>query len=145
MSADMVHTFIPGVPIPQGSVSVYGGRVVGVTPKLRAWRGQVRAGTMARHAGDPLDGPIRVAMAFQLTPPKRPRWWAPAVKPDLDKLIRAVLDSLSTTKAEAGVITDDARVVEIVAAKAYHATPGVMVTISPVREIPQLVGENGGI
>lgn len=126
----MVHAFIPGTPVPQGSVSVYGGRVVGVTPKLKAWRSLVRAGTMAHHTGEPMDGPLRVAMAFQLEPPQKPRWWAPAVKPDLDKLVRAVLDSLSTTKDLAGVIRDDARVVEIVAAKAYHGTPGVVVTVT---------------
>lgn len=126
----MIHAFIPGTPIPQGSVSVFRGRVVAVKPELRKWRGLVRAVMLARHAGAPLDGPLEVSLAFQLTPPKRPRWWAPAVKPDLDKLVRGVLDSLSTTKDAAGVITDDARVVRIVAAKAYHERPGVAVTVT---------------
>ncbi len=126
----MIHTFIPGTPVPQGSVNNYRGRIVGVTPKLREWRLKIRAATMAKHEGEPLDGPITVSLVFQLAPPQRPRWPLPAVKPDLDKLIRAVMDSLSTTKQLRGVITDDARVVNITAAKTYHGNPGVLVTIS---------------
>jgi Holliday junction resolvase RusA-like endonuclease len=126
----MIHAFIPGTPVPQGSVNVYGGHIVGVTPKLREWRLKIRSGTMARHAGEPLDGPLTVSLVFQIAPPKRPRWSLPAVKPDLDKLIRAALDSLSTTRHLRGVITDDARIISITATKTYHGTPGVMVTIT---------------
>ncbi|WP_229994392.1 RusA family crossover junction endodeoxyribonuclease [Arthrobacter sp. Bi26] len=81
-----------------------------------------------------------VSLVFQLVPPKKPRSWAPAVKPDLDKLIRAVLDSLSTTKNRKtkavikGVITDDARIIEITAAKTYHGNPGVLITITHAGE-----------
>jgi Holliday junction resolvase len=125
----MIHAFIPGTPVPQGSVNNYGGRIVAVTPKLRAWRLKIRAATMAKHEGEPLDGPITVHMVFQIAPPKRPRWPLPAVKPDLDKLVRACLDSLSTTKHLRGVITDDARVVSLTATKTYHGNPGVMITI----------------
>jgi len=126
----IIHTFVPGTPVPQGSVNVYRGRVVGVTPKLKAWRLKIRAATLARHSGEPWDGPIMVNLVFQLAPPKRPRWPLPAVKPDLDKLVRAVLDSLSTTKHLRGVIRDDARVVSFTATKTYHGTPGVMITIT---------------
>ena len=133
----MIHTFVPGKAVPQGSVDVYRGRIVGVKAPLKKWRSTIRAATLARHSGDPLDGPIAVNLVFQIAPPQRPRWWAPAVKPDLDKLIRAVLDSLSTTtnrKTKAivkGVITDDARIISITATKTYHGNPGVMITITP--------------
>jgi Holliday junction resolvase RusA-like endonuclease len=132
----VIHTFVPGTPVPQGSVDVYRGRVVSVKAPLREWRRTVRTATLARHQGEPLDGPITVTLVFQLEPPQRPRWWAPAVKPDLDKLIRAVLDSLSTTKDRKtkvkipGVITDDARIIHITATKTYHGKPGVMITIN---------------
>jgi Holliday junction resolvase RusA-like endonuclease len=135
----VIHTFVPGTPVPQGSVDVYRGRIVGVKAPLKRWRTDVRAATMARHEGEPLDGPIAVSLVFQIAPPQRPRWWAPAVKPDLDKLIRAVLDSLSTTKNRKtkaivkGVITDDARIVTITATKTYHGKPGVMITINPAQ------------
>lgn len=130
----MIHAFIPGTPVPQGSVNNYRGRVVAVTPKLREWRNKIRAATMARHEGPPLDGPITVHMVFQLAPPKRPRWPRPAVKPDADKLVRAVFDSLSTTRDLAGVITDDARIVSFTATKTYHGNPGVMITITQEEE-----------
>lgn len=126
----MIHAFVPGTPVPQGSVNVYRGRIVGVTPKLRDWRLKIRAATLARHTGEPLDGPTTVSLVFQLAPPKKPRWPLPAVKPDLDKLVRACLDSLSTTKHLRGVITDDARVVSLTATKTYHGNPGVMITIT---------------
>lgn len=134
----MIHAFVPGTPVPQGSVDVYRGRIVAVKAPLREWRTKIRASTMARHAGAPMDGPLNVSLVFQLVPPKKPRWWAPAVKPDLDKLIRAVLDSLSTTKRKGvttkGVITDDARIIHITAAKTYHGNPGVMITITHAGE-----------
>lgn len=126
----MIHVFVRGTAVPQGSVDVYRGRVVSVKAPLRNWRDTIRAATLARHKGEPLDGPITVNLVFQIAPPQRPRWWAPAVKPDVDKLIRAVLDSLSTTKTQRGVITDDARIVTITATKTYHGNPGVMITIT---------------
>jgi Holliday junction resolvase RusA-like endonuclease len=130
----MIHTFVPGTPVPQGSVDVYRGRIVSVKAPLKKWRESIRAATMARHTGEPMDGPLHVTLVFQLVPPKKPRWWAPAVKPDLDKLVRAVLDSLSTTTRKgvvtaAGVITDDARIIHITATKTYHGNPGLMITI----------------
>ncbi len=126
----LIHAFIPGKPIPQGSVNVYGGRVVSVKPELRAWRDSIRAALLAKHDGEPLDGPLSVTLVFQIQPPKKPRWPLPAVKPDLDKLCRAAFDALSTTKTQRGIITDDARIISLTAAKSYHGTPGVMVTIS---------------
>jgi Holliday junction resolvase RusA-like endonuclease len=126
----LINAFVPGKPIPQGSVNIYGHRIVSVKPELRRWRDTIRAALLARHPGEPLDGPITLSLAFRLEPPQRPRWPLPAVKPDLDKLTRAVFDSLSTTKTQRGVITDDARIVELTAAKAYHQTPGVMIIIT---------------
>ena len=67
----------------------------------------------------------------------RPRWHygrrglrpsAPlghAVRPDLDKLARAVLDAL----VGAGVIRDDAQVAELHATKGYGERPGLAVAL----------------
>jgi Holliday junction resolvase RusA-like endonuclease len=130
----LIHAFIPGKPVPQGSVNVYGGRVVSVKPELRKWRDSIRAALLAKHAGEPLDGPLSVSLVFQIQPPQRPRWSLPAVRPDIDKICRGVLDSLSTTKTQPGVITDDARIVSLTATKTYHGTPGVFVTITKQEE-----------
>ena len=62
--------------------------------------------------------------------PKRPRWPVPAVKPDLDKLVRSVHDSLQA----GGVLAEDSRVVRLTAQKAYvpdGQEPGVTVVITP--------------
>ena len=136
----MIHVFIPGTPVPQGSVDVFRGRIVGVKAPLKEWRDSIRAATLAKHQGEPIDGPISVSLVFQLRRPQRPRWPLPAVKPDLDKLTRAVFDSLSTTKHRKtkavipGVIVDDARIVSFTAAKTYHGNPGVMITIDHAKE-----------
>jgi len=130
----MIHAFVPGTPVPQGSVDVYRGHIVAVKPALREWRNKIRASTMARHEGPAMDGPLNVSLVFQLAPPKKPRWWAPAVKPDADKLCRAVFDSLSTTKTQKGVIVDDARIIHFDVTKTYHHTPGVYITITQAGE-----------
>jgi crossover junction endodeoxyribonuclease RusA len=54
------------------------------------------------------------------------------VRPDLDKLVRAVLDALS----EAGVWRDDAQVVSVVARKAYGSAPGLTVEIVRRESLP---------
>lgn len=130
----MIHAFIPGTPVPQGSVDVYRGRIVSVKAPLRKWRDSIRAATMAKHSGPPMDGPITVHMVFQMPRPQRPRWALPAVKPDGDKLCRAVFDALSTTKTQPGVIVDDARIVSFTVTKTYHGNPGVLITITKQEE-----------
>lgn len=132
----MIHVFVPGTPVPQGSVDVYRGRIVGVKAPLRKWRDSIRAATLAKHEGEPLDGPITVSLVFQLRRPQRPRWTLPAVKPDGDKLCRAVFDALSTTKTQRGIIVDDARIVTFTVTKTYHGNPGVLITITQT-ENPQ--------
>jgi len=68
------------------------------------------------------DGPVAVNLTFHLAKPKStPKYqrWV-RVKPDLDKLIRAVLDGLADGGALVG---GDSRVAEIKARKVY-APPG---------------------
>nr|DAN37658.1 MAG TPA: Endodeoxyribonuclease RusA [Caudoviricetes sp.] len=65
--------------------------------------------------------------------PKRPRWDVPAVKPDLDKLTRAVFDALT----DAGVWRDDSRVVDMRVTKRYEdaeAVPGVWVEVQALKQ-----------
>ena len=79
------------------------------------------------------DVPVRVDLVFLLPkPPSRPkrrRCW-PTVKPDIDKLVRAVLDALTSV-----VFTDDAQVVALRVDKDYGATwTGVDVRVREVTE-----------
>lgn len=119
---------IPGQAIPQGSKTVYwkSRSVVDANPQLPAWRAAVtyaaRQELARQNATAPMDGPVSVDLVFLLKrPPSAPkqRNW-PTVKPDLDKLIRAVLDGLT----DARVWTDDARAVTITASKRYAEPDG---------------------
>lgn len=79
----------------------------------------------------PLPGPLAVRLVFAMPRPARPKWPWPAVKPDIDKLERAVLDALT----DAGVWVDDAQVVDLHAVKHYPGpdigqhVPGVRITV----------------
>ena len=135
---DSFSFFVPGEPITEGSVRTFtsGQRIV-VThdrgPELAAWRTRVKraAQEAAREAGwEPrYDGPVAVNAAFFLPRPKsaKKRLW-PHVKPDLDKLIRAVGDALAPYK-QPGVLRDDSRIVT------WHADaykPGALIYVSRV-------------
>ena len=135
-----------GVPAPQGSKSAFvrGGRAVVVEGKgpgrqaHAAWRQAVA--TAARDWQEAqggvalLDGPLAMSVRFRLprppSIPKRRAW--PDRKPDLDKLVRGCLDSLSGV-----VITDDARVVSMSAMKSYavEEPPGCRLAIGPLDEV----------
>jgi crossover junction endodeoxyribonuclease RusA len=81
---------------------------------------------------EPLDGPVEVSIVFYLEKPaSRPKGVVFADrKPDIDKLVRSVLDSLT----DAGVLREDSRVVDLHALKLYArrgASPGVVIVVRP--------------
>lgn len=121
MTLELVFT-VEGSPASQGSLSahVVKGRVRihNDSRKTAPWRALVSARAReAMPAGwEAIDAPVAVKLLFHLAPPMRPRFRRPAVKPDLDKLVRAVLDSLT----DAGVWRDDSRVVDL-AVSAWYA------------------------
>lgn len=150
-----------GTPVPQGSKSGYimgkgdAARVViqdGSSRKRRdgtnsraehaKWRAAVakeaRAWCTANEHGTPWDGPVAVDITFWLPrPSSAPKWrWLPWTKPDIDKLVRSVLDSIS-----GNVISGDSRVTDLAARKRYATTddclPGcrIAVRLLPEREV----------
>jgi Holliday junction resolvase RusA-like endonuclease len=114
-----VFLVVYGMPGPQGSKSFKGisrqtgrGVMVESSKKVRPWRQDVQGVAEAVHAGaPPLDGPLVARMVFTLpkpaSAPKTRRTYAMR-KPDLSKLVRSTEDALT----DAGVIADDARIVE---------------------------------
>lgn len=125
---------VDGVPIPQGSKTVArgGGKAWlrdanGV--KLAPWRRRVAdAAAEAASVGQSFDCPVWLVAVFYLPAPKRPRWWVPAVKPDLDKLMRALGDGI----VDGGLIRDDSRITVLALMKRYATEtnpPGVRVLI----------------
>lgn len=142
--------YVAGVPVPQGSKRAFPhyrtGRVVMVddNSNLAGWRDAVTAAASVEWGGAPaLAVPVWASLSFYLPRPaghfgtgrnagtlrpSAPTW--PGVKPDLDKLVRAVFDSLTA----AGVWTDDARCVGVSAWKFYAdgRAPGVALTVEEV-------------
>jgi len=112
-----VRIVVYGSPAPQGSkkfVGMKGGRGVMVesSKRVKPWRQDVKAAAEAARDGSaPMDGPLVLRMVFTLpkpsSAPKRRRTYAMR-KPDLSKLARSTEDALT----DAGVIADDARIVE---------------------------------
>lgn len=135
---------VHGIPAPQGSKRHLGnGVMVEMSNKVKPWREAVKWAAREAMAGRaPLDGPLWVGMVFTVakpkSAPKRKRTW-PATKPDLSKLARSTEDALT----DAGVWTDDARLVEYVRlAKAYPgedrdalASPGVTIYVWEADEV----------
>jgi crossover junction endodeoxyribonuclease RusA len=121
-----VRIEVAGIPAPQGSKRhVGGGRMVEVSRAVGPWREAVRAETQrVAGTGGPVRGPVRVVIVFRLPRPKTTPAYIrhPAKRPDLDKLVRAVLDGL----VAGGAIADDSQVVMLAARKTFarSAPPG---------------------
>ena len=93
--------------------------------KLKPWRAKIAA---AADFGLTFDCPVTVAATFFMPKPKRPRFLLPAVKPDIDKLARALLDGMK----DGGLLAEDSRVVNLAAKKKYADSEdgvGVLVVV----------------
>lgn len=127
--------FVAGVPVEQGSKKAFvvGRRAVIVDnnkDRLKPWRAEVtRVARATWSYGRPIEGPVRVVASFVLPRPKSVRREYPSVRPDVDKLLRALFDGI--TDAEV-VWRDDSQVVSVETSKVYGAEPGVHVEISSV-------------
>ena len=131
-----------GRPAPQGSKryiggsAKQGGRFIEASKYLPAWRKAITTAAIAeienRSWAKSIE-PVEIEVIFYLERPatvsvaKRP--W-PIKPPDLDKLLRGVLDGMT----DAGVWDDDGQVVKITAWKVYADTrePGAFIKISPL-------------
>ena len=121
-----ISFFVPGVPQPQGSSRAFTtktGRayVTSANAKLKPWREAVRAEAFRAAIGQSMmTNPVAAQYEFIFLRPKsRKKFLYPSVRPDLDKLVRAVNDALT----DAGVIKDDALIVRLHANKLYTTDP----------------------
>ena len=123
MSNELVF-FCAGLPIAQGSMSAFipkGWSRAIITDqkgaKLKTWRKLVSADALQARLAQKwgvLDEPVEVHATFYLPKPKTPRFASHAVKPDLDKLCRSLLDGLTGC-----LLSDDSRVFRLIATKRY--------------------------
>lgn len=141
----MLSFVVPGDPVPQGSMVPFISRgrahmKPGNERELHAWREKVaRAVTLAsggRLVGDNV--PVTVNVVFRLQPPlKMPRERVAAtVAPDVDKLLRAVLDGMTVNEYGAagkfGLYADDKQVVDAHPRKEYATAshpPGAYIEV----------------
>lgn len=142
----MIEIRVIGLPAPQGSKSfkgIRGGKAILAesSKNVKPWREAVK--WAAREAMQPrayqgICGAVTVEMVFTMPKPKSApktyRTW-PDRQPDLDKLCRSTLDSLVMS----GAIEDDARVVSLLARKAFPLeskdaldVPGAVIRIRSV-------------
>jgi crossover junction endodeoxyribonuclease RusA len=126
---------VEGSPVPQGSFRHIGnGRIIAANPKLNAWRQTIADQVAEKTSVRLIEGFCRVDLVFTLPRPKsvpKSRRARPTTKPDLDKLVRAVLDAISLPKY-VQLLTDDSIVTDLHAAKRYadHSPPGVRIFIT---------------
>lgn len=120
---------VRGVPVPQGSIRSLGtGRpsIHSNARRLLPWRERVQAvfeaamrNVAVQESGRfPLVGPVAVDATFTMPKPKsapKRRRTFPTPRPDVDKLLRAVFDAMQA----AGVVKDDAQVIDVSARKVY--------------------------
>jgi Holliday junction resolvase RusA-like endonuclease len=125
-----VRLSVTGDPASQGSHAIMHGRIVQVnSSKHKAWRKAIVQEAIATLPDDwqPIDEPCELIVNFYLPKPKTVDRQLPSVSPDLDKLIRAVGDSLT----DSGVVIDDSRIVRISARKLYAEgiAPGATIQV----------------
>ena len=146
--ADSADFTVEGVPIPQGSKSGFvnkkTGGVIIVEGKGKGavrhkqWRAQVakEATEWAEANGhEPWDCAVLVRLRFAMPKPKsKPAWKTlPDVRPDIDKLTRSILDSLTGP-----IFKEDGRVVRMLVEKVYAIgePPSVEIHVEPIHEGP---------
>lgn len=143
----LLDVFVPGRPAPQGSKNArpiykgrgknreFTGRVAQVesSAAVAPWRTDIRHATIGeRVQQEAVAGPMHVTLAFVMPrPTSTPKRRTPAAvkRPDLDKLIRAVLDAVGSAGC---VWLDDSQVVDIHATKRIAnvgEAPGCHITI----------------
>lgn len=122
--------FVKGRPIPQGSMKFVrpGVMIHSRSQDLALWRADI-----ARNAElfgfKPVSSAVKVELDFIMARPKSAKRAFPSVKPDLDKLIRAVLDGLTGV-----VYEDDSQVILIQSSKTYGEKQGVWIGIEQIIE-----------
>ena len=124
----MIYFSVDGKPIPQGSMKFIrpGVMIHSRAAELALWRALV-AQEAKKHIKLPFEEPIALEAHFRLIRGKTVKRIFPTVPPDLDKLIRGVMD------AGTGIIwLDDAQVIKITTSKSYGEVAGVDIGVRSI-------------
>lgn len=137
-----LEMWVPGIPAPQGSKRhVGGGRMVESSARLRPWRAAITTAAVMAAGPDwqPVTEAVSLTVVWQLPRPashygtgRNARTLRPSAprrhsqRPDADKLLRAVLDSLT----DAGIWRDDAQVDVVLAIRQWtEGPPGCRISV----------------
>lgn len=128
--SDHLRILVPGVAAPKGSLSWVGkGRVVESSKAYPQWKDDVgyhALAAMKKQRYGVLREAVTINITFELPKPMRPRSERHVTKPDLDKLVRGILDALT------GVVwIDDSQVTFLAASKQYSMDPQTFIDIAP--------------
>jgi crossover junction endodeoxyribonuclease RusA len=136
----MISFVVPGTPQPQGSMKAFVPKgwnrpvLTSDNSKLKTWRWNV--GQMAKQAmmaiGEKLISkplPIRVEAQFYFAKPKGSKERHKVTRPDLDKICRALLDSLTGIAFE-----DDSQVTQLWVSKFFGSQAHTQVRITELSE-----------
>jgi len=131
----MFQIFIEGNPRPQGSKKAFArGKsivLVEANKELPAWREHMTRMLQLKQLEEPQPfvSAVNVALTFWLPRPKSVKRAYATGTYDIDKLTRAVLDSIT----KAGVWRDDSDVVDLTVRKTYadNHQAGVLISITP--------------
>lgn len=134
--------FIPGTPASKGSYRPITGRsrttgkpvtrLIPMDKKERPWRDHVRDTILShKHPTIPPNSYIKIETTFYLPRPKTippHKRKHPTVKPDIDKLQRALYDAITETH----IWHDDRQITDVTSHKRYadNTTTGVSLTIT---------------
>jgi len=145
----VIHLKFLGEPAPQGSKQItrWGG-LREVSAKIHPWRASVQYASAEQYKGEPITEAVKLDVTFVLPRAKNHYGTGRNAKklkdsaprnhtktPDLDKLLRGLLDPL-TVKCGGNVLVDDSCVVGLNASKRYaeaNESSSALVTITIVR------------
>lgn len=134
----MLTVTVLGDPVGQGNIRHLGAGRPAIhqnAKRLKPWRAAIVEATGKAMAEigqtEPLDGPLHLEARFLMPRGKTVKRELPTVPPDIDHLLRALGDALTTARA----IADDARIVSLSVTERYATgplDPGVEFTVRPV-------------
>jgi Holliday junction resolvase RusA-like endonuclease len=143
MTAPLLSIRVLGTPRPKGSMRHVGnGRMIEQLAGSGDWRQDVITTAHVKilgRDGFPYAGPVVVDIVLEFRPPKKPGIYPHTRSSgDIDKHARNILDALQ----DAGVIKDDAAVVNLRVAKRWAAdAPGARITLYPAPSIEEALAE----
>ena len=143
----MITITVPGVPVaqPRQRMANIGGFLKNYTPTrdpVNAWKCAVQLAWRVETKGLPIEGPVRLSVAFVMPRPKymdakkysgKREWYNRT--PDLDNCIKALKDALNTLAWK-----DDSQVCQVYATKEYASAwehPHAVVEVGHVGEKTQ--------